>query len=53
MTLVVDASVGLKWVLQEADSPLAERLIAGTVSRSGVCSGNGITLQLVVTEVDA
>jgi len=26
VTLVVDASVGLKWVLQEADSPLAERL---------------------------
>jgi predicted nucleic acid-binding protein len=24
--LVVDASVGLKWVLQEADSPLAEQL---------------------------
>lgn len=26
MTLVIDASVGLKWVLQEPDSPLAERL---------------------------
>jgi predicted nucleic acid-binding protein len=26
MALVVDASVGLKWVLQEADSPAAERL---------------------------
>jgi len=26
VTFVVDASVGLKWVLQEADSPLAERL---------------------------
>jgi predicted nucleic acid-binding protein len=26
VTLVVDASVGPKWVLQEADSPLAERL---------------------------
>jgi predicted nucleic acid-binding protein len=26
VTLVVDASVGLKWVLQEADSKLAERL---------------------------
>lgn len=26
MILVVDASVGLKWVLQEADSPLAEQL---------------------------
>ena len=27
MALVVDASVGLKWVLQEADSKLAERLV--------------------------
>jgi predicted nucleic acid-binding protein len=27
MALVVDASVGLKWVLQEADSPLAEALV--------------------------
>ena len=27
MALVVDASVGLKWVLQEPDSPLAERLV--------------------------
>ena len=26
MAVVVDASVGLKWVLQEPDSPLAERL---------------------------
>jgi predicted nucleic acid-binding protein len=26
VALVVDASVGLKWVLQEPDSPLAERL---------------------------
>jgi predicted nucleic acid-binding protein len=26
VTLVVDASVGLKWVVQEADSNLAERL---------------------------
>lgn len=26
MTLVVDASVGLKWALEEADSPLAEQL---------------------------
>ena len=31
MTLVVDASVGLKWVLQEADSPLAERLARSDV----------------------
>ena len=31
MTLVVDASVGLKWVLQEADSPLAERLACSDV----------------------
>ena len=31
MTLVVDASVGLKWVLQEADSPLAERLVRSDV----------------------
>lgn len=30
MTLVVDASVGLKWVLDEPDSPAAKRL-----SRSG------------------
>jgi predicted nucleic acid-binding protein len=29
--LVVDASVGLKWVLQEADSPLAERLARSDV----------------------
>jgi predicted nucleic acid-binding protein len=28
---VVDASVGLKWVLQEADSPLAERLARSDV----------------------
>jgi predicted nucleic acid-binding protein len=27
VALVVDASVGLKWVLQEPDSPLAERLV--------------------------
>lgn len=27
MALVVDASVGLKWVLKEADSPLAEALV--------------------------
>jgi hypothetical protein len=31
VTLVVDASVGLKWVLQEADSPLAERLARSDV----------------------
>jgi predicted nucleic acid-binding protein len=31
VTLVVDASVGLKWVLQEADSPLAERLVRSDV----------------------
>ena len=31
MTLVVDASVGLKWVLQEADSRLAERLARSDV----------------------
>lgn len=31
MTLVVDASVGLKWVLQEADSHLAERLARSEV----------------------
>ena len=31
MTLVVDASVGLKWVLQEADSRLAERLARSEV----------------------
>ncbi len=31
MTLVVDASVGLKWVLQEADSPLAELLARSDV----------------------
>lgn len=30
MSLVIDASVGLKWVLEEPDSPAAERL-----SRSG------------------
>ena len=27
MALVVDASVGLKWVLQEPDSPLAAALV--------------------------
>ena len=27
MALVVDASVGLKWVLKESDSPLAEALV--------------------------
>ncbi len=27
MAVVVDASVGLKWVLQESDSPLAEALV--------------------------
>lgn len=31
MTLVIDASVGLKWVLQEADSLLAERLVRSEV----------------------
>jgi predicted nucleic acid-binding protein len=31
VALVVDASVGLKWVLQEADSPLAERLACSDV----------------------
>jgi len=31
VTLVIDASVGLKWVLQEADSLLAERLVRSEV----------------------
>ena len=30
MAFVVDASVGLKWVLPEPDSPLAERLVRST-----------------------
>ena len=34
MAFVVDASVGLKWVLQEPDSPQAERLARRTAMRA-------------------